>query len=121
MDLTINKITKFISTIIVMALVLIAGHFCLSQTTQASNKHSHNHTGISTNEGNETCCQGNNSVNLTNVSAQKNHSTFSESGAISTTPAFLTTYFQFLDKSLFILDTPPPNYFFKQSSKVLLC
>lgn len=117
----LSYIPKLISVIIVAALVLIAGHFCLSQTTQAANEHSHSNTGISTNDSIQTCCQGNNSVNLTSVINQKNHSTFSESGAISITPTFLTSYLQLLDKSLFILDTPPPNYFFKQSSKVLLC
>lgn len=117
----LGYIPKLISVIIVAALVLIAGHFCLSQTTQAANEHSHSNAGLSTNDSIEACCQGNNSVNLTSVINQRNHSTFSESTDISSTPTFLTTYSQFLGKSLFFLGTPPPNHFFKQSSKVFLC
>jgi hypothetical protein len=121
MSLLHTKLTKLISTTIVIALVLITGHFCLSQTTHATTEHSHSETGLSTNDSIEKCCQGDNAANLSNVITHKNYNIFSDSPTITTNLNFHNTYALLSQQSLLNLDTPPPNQFLKQSFRVLLC
>jgi hypothetical protein len=116
-----NTIIKLISTTIVIAIVLITGHFCLSQSAHTSIEHAHTHSESNENDINDECCRDNNLVNINSVITKKTFNNISDNPAFTDSLHFSDSYSLQSKQSLPYSDTPAPNQFLKQSFRTLLC
>lgn len=116
-----QQIRILLSLVITAVLLLVTGHFCLSNAVNTAHAHSEpsHEQSVADPADFETCCQQENATNLNAITAKTNATT----DQLIASPAVV--HFTPLLQSRIQLASPNPNIsphqFLNQSFKILLC
>ncbi len=121
MNKFITRISYLIPTGLIVCLLFISGHFCAFNNFQTKTNHSHDAKELTKHYNLQNCCQSNNMIELENALVQKNTNSYEDIPFLKTTLTYHTTDTFVSNQPLLNLDSPPPNKYTKQTSRILIC